>query len=427
MAEPTQLGLTAFTKGVVASSLLVGAAIGALYGGRLADRLGRRRTILILAIIFTAAAIGCATAPSTAVIVPARILLGLGVGGASVTVPAYLAEISPASRRGRLVTRNELMIVTGQFLAFLSNAVLANVFADHNGIWRWMLAIAILPAIALWVGMNFMPESPRWLAMRHRYEDCLAVLLKIRSEEEAHAEYAEIRAGVEREQSQDKATWGELFRVPWMRRVLFIGIGIAVTNQVTGVNSIMYYGTEVIESSGLSLDAALIGNVGNGVMSVAAMCVGIWLLGYIGRRRMVIGGLIGTSAAHLAIGVVSKTMDSGPPKAYIVLALTITFLAFMQGAVGPATWVLLAEVFPNRVRGLGMGAAIFCMWTVNFVITLLFPWAVSTSGIGISNTFFVFVVLGLAALGFCAKWLPETKGKSLEQIEWAFASGRLPH
>jgi major inositol transporter-like SP family MFS transporter len=427
MARPDQLNLTAFTEGVVASSLLIGAAIGALFGGRLADRVGRRRTILILAIIFATAAIGCATAPALAPMVVFRVLLGLGVGGASVTVPAYLAEISPANRRGRIVTRNELMIVTGQFLAFLSNAVLANVFASHAPIWRWMLAIAVIPAIALWIGMNFMPESPRWFALRGRFEDCLGVLLKIRPEAEARAEAATVVEAVERERHMEKSSWRDLVRTPWTRRVLLIAIGIAMVNQLTGVNSIMYYGTQIISASGLSMNSSLIANVGNGVVSVVAMLVGIWLLGYIGRRRMVIGGLIGTTTAHLLIGLVSYQMVDGPTKAYVVLGLTITFLAFMQGAVGPATWVLLAEIFPNRVRGLGMGAAIFCMWMTNFAITLLFPWLVSDGGVGISNTFFIFVGLGLVALAFSVKWLPETKGKTLEQIEWAFADGRIPH
>jgi major inositol transporter-like SP family MFS transporter len=157
------------------------------------------------------------------------------------------------------------------------------------------------------------------------------------------------------------------------------------------------------------------------------MCLAIWLLGYVGRRRMVLVGLAGTTCSHVAIGVVATTMAESQLKAYLVLGLTVTFLAFMQGGVGPATWCLLAEVFPARVRGLAMGAAVACMWVVNFCITLTFPWLVSDQGIGISNTFFLFAALGLAGLLWGLKYLPETKGKSLEQIEWNFASGRIPH
>jgi major inositol transporter-like SP family MFS transporter len=427
MRMPGQLSahmLSQAMEGVIASSLLVGAAFGALGGGRLADRIGRRRTIGLLAIIFTVAAIGCATAPSVGVIVGFRVLLGLGVGGASVTVPAYLAEIAPTNRRGRIVTRNELMIVTGQFLAFVSNAVLGNVFAQHHGIWRWMLAIAVIPAVALWIGMNFLPESPRWYALRHRYEDALSDLLTMRPPAEAHAELDHIREAVERQDSAPKSTWRELLTTPWLRRILFIGILIAVVNQITGVNSIMYYGTQIISASGLALDASLVANIGNGFVSLASMLGGIWLLGFVGRRRMVLVGLAGTTLMQVAIGVVSLVLPEGPGKAYTVLGLTMAFLVFMQGGVGPATWVLLSEVFPNRVRGLGMGTAIFLMWTTNFLITLAFPWAVSSSGIGISATFFVFAALGVVAISACLVWLPETKGKTLEQIEWALSHGR---
>jgi major inositol transporter-like SP family MFS transporter len=424
--ELSARGLSQAMEGVIASSLLVGAAFGALGGGRLADRLGRRRTIGILALIFTVAAVGCATAPNVPVIVGCRILLGLGVGGASVTVPAYLAEISPANRRGRIVTRNELMIVTGQFLAFVSNAVLANAFSHRPEIWRWMLAVAVLPAIALWIGMNFMPESPRWQAMQHRYEDALHGLMRLRSPEDARSELAQIRQSVDKEQAAPKSSLRELWTTGWLRRVLLIGILIAVVNQITGVNSIMYYGTQIIAGAGLSLDASLVANIGNGTVSLAAMLFGIWLLGYVGRRRMVLVGLMGTSTVHLAIGTVSLAIPEGPVKAYTVLGLTMAFLAFMQGAVGPATWVLLSEVFPGRVRGLGMGVAVFLMWTTNFLITLTFPWAVSPAGIGISGTFFVFAGLGVVALIACTVWLPETRGKTLEQIEWIFADGRIP-
>ncbi|MDR1442165.1 MAG: sugar porter family MFS transporter [Bifidobacteriaceae bacterium] len=427
MSTPGQLDLNPMWQGVVASSLIAGAAIGALAAGRLADRIGRRKTILILAVVFTVAAAACALAPDRYVMTAARIALGLGVGGASVTVPVYLAEISPASRRGRLVTRNELMIVTGQFLAFVSNAVLASTMGGAGHTWRIMLAMAIIPAVALWIGMKVMPESPRWYAMKGRDAEALAVLESIRPPGAAQAELDEITETVRREAEEDKATWHDLTRTPWIRRCLLIGIGIAVINQVTGVNSVMYYGTQIIERSGVAMDQAIVGNIANGVISVVAMLVGIWLLGYVGRRRLVLVGLVATTCAHIAIGLVAKGLPDSTFKAYLVLGLTVTFLAFMQGAVGPATWCLLAEVFPSRVRGLAMGAAVACMWITNFIITLLFPWAVSPGGVGIATTFFIFAGLGVVAIVWGLKYLPETKGKSLEQIEWNFASGRIPH
>jgi major inositol transporter-like SP family MFS transporter len=427
MSTPGQLDLNPLWQGVVASSLIAGAALGAFSGGRLADRIGRRRTILILAVVFTIAAAGCALAPDRYLMTAARIVLGLGVGGASVTVPVYLAEISPANRRGRLVTRNELMIVTGQFLAFVSNAVLANLLGGSGSVWRLMLAMAILPALALWIGMKVMPESPRWYAMKGRNAEALKVLESLRAPGAAQAELDEIAEIVKREAKQDKATWRELTSTPWIKRCLLIGIGIAVINQITGVNSVMYYGTQIIAKSGLAMDTAILANTANGLISVIAMLVGIWLLGYIGRRRLVLTGLAGTTCAHVAIGLVASGLPDSAFKAYLVLALTVTFLAFIQGAVGPATWCLLAEVFPARVRGLAMGTAVACMWITNFIITLLFPWAVSPQGVGIAMTFFIFAGLGVLAIAWGLRFLPETKGKSLEQIEWNFASGRIPH
>ncbi|MDR2453514.1 MAG: sugar porter family MFS transporter [Bifidobacteriaceae bacterium] len=425
MASAGQLDLDPLWQGVVTASLIAGAAAGALGGGKLADQIGRRRTILCLAVLFTAAAAGCALAPDRYTMTIARIALGLGVGGASVTVPSYLAEISPADRRGRLVTRNELMIVSGQFAAFVSNAVLAKTMGGSEHVWRYMLAMAIIPAVALWVGMRLMPESPRWLAAQGRTDQALKVLQAVRAPGRAAAELAEILENVKREASQERASWADL-AVPWVRRCLLIGIGVAVINQITGVNSVMYYGTQIIARSGLAMDTAILANTANGLISVVAMCVAIWLLGYVGRRRMVLVGLCGTTCAHVAIGIVAVSMAESPAKAYLVLALTVTFLAFMQGGVGPATWCLLAEVFPCRVRGLAMGAAVACMWVANFAITLTFPWLVSNAGIGISNTFFLFAALGLLGLAWGLKYLPETKGKSLEQIEWNFASGRIP-
>jgi major inositol transporter-like SP family MFS transporter len=425
MSSPGQLNLTAVWEGVVTASLIGGAALGALFGGRLADRIGRRRTILFLAVLFTLAAAGCALAPDRYVLTVARVALGLGVGGASVTVPSYLAEISPTNRRGRLVTRNELMIVTGQFAAFVSNAVIAKTLGESGPVWRIMLAMAIIPAVALWVGMRVMPESPRWLAMQGRSADALAVLETVRAPGSAQGELDEILENIKRENAQERASWGDL-ATPWIRRCLGIGIGIAVINQITGVNSVMYYGTQIIAKSGLAMDTAIVANTANGLVSVVAMCVAIWLLGYVGRRRMVLVGLCGTTCAHVGIGVVANTMTESSTKAYIVLALTVTFLAFMQGAVGPATWCLLAEVFPARVRGLAMGLAVACMWIANFCITLTFPWLVSPRGIGIADTFFLFAALGVVGLLWGLKYLPETKGKSLEQIEWNFASGRIP-
>ncbi|WP_043444491.1 sugar porter family MFS transporter [Arthrobacter sp. L77] len=411
------LRLTAFTEGLVASSLVFGAAFGALAGGRLADAYGRRRMLMVLAAVFLGGTLGSALAPDVTVMVASRLVLGLAVGGASVLVPIFLAELSPAARRGQVVTRNELMIVTGQLLAFSSSAFLGGFFGDSHGIWRWMLVLATLPAVGLWIGMYFVPESPRWLAARGAFGSALRVLETLRPPAAAQGEFAALKALAVEDRGQDRASIRDL-REPWLRRIVVVGLGLAVIQQITGVNSIMYYGTRILEVAGFGTQAALTANIANGIISVAATFVGIWLLGRVGRRPMLLVGQIGTTSALLAIGLVSLLVPEGTARGFLVLALTVTFLAFQQGAISPVTWLMLSEIFPMRLRGLGMGAAVFVLWMVNFAVSLSFP--ILMDAIGISYTFFVFVVLGGAAIVFARRHIPETRGKSLEELEHQF-------
>jgi MFS transporter, SP family, major inositol transporter len=408
------LGLTPFTEGLVTSSLLFGAALGAIIGGRLSDQRGRRRNILMLAIIFLIGTLGCTFAPTTTIMVIARFVLGLAVGGASVTVPTYLAEISPAERRGRLVTQNELMIVSGQFLAFTFNAGIANFLGDTAHVWRWMLVVATLPAVVLWFGMLVMPESPRWLASKDRFDEALEVLKQVRSQERAEAELAEVRQLAIEDKESQTGGWRDL-ATPWIRKLVFIGLGIAIVQQISGVNTIMYYGTQILKDSGFSANGALLANIANGVISVVATFVGIYLLGKVDRRPMLLMGQIGTTTALLLVGVVSLALPEGTTRAFIVLALTVTFLAFQQGATSPVTWLMLAEIFPLKLRGFGFGVAGLTLWLTNFLVGLTFPMLVAA--LNISNTFFIFVVLGIFAIAFVAKWVPETRGRSLEVLE----------
>ncbi|MBZ4015085.1 sugar porter family MFS transporter [Streptomyces purpurogeneiscleroticus] len=409
------LGLTPFTEGLVTSSLLLGAALGAVAGGKLSDARGRRRNILVLAVLFFFGALGASLAPSTEVMILARFVLGLAVGGASVAVPVYLAEISPAEWRGGLVTRNELMIVSGQLLAFSSNAVLANLGGESSGIWRWMLVLATLPAVVLWFGMLVMPESPRWLAAQGRFNDAFEVLKQVRSQQRAEAELSEVSALAVRDEQEKIGGWKDLRATPWIRRLMWVGFGIAVVQQITGVNTIMYYGTQILTDAGFAADSALTANIANGVISVLATFVGIWLLGRMNRRPMLMAGQLGTIAALLLIGIFSMTLPAGDARAYAVLAMTVTFLAFQQGAISPVTWLMLSELFPMRMRAFGMGVAAVVLWLTNFAIGLVFPSMVA--GLGVSGTFFLFVALGVLALAFVKRYVPETKGRTLEALE----------
>lgn len=420
MARPDQLNLTPFMEGWVVSGLLFGAAIGAILGGRLADRLGRRMSILCFAVMFFCAAMGCTLAPNVYFMVCCRFILGLAVGGASVTVPTYLAEMAPVDRRGRIVTQNELMIVSGQFLAFVFNAILGVTMSSAGHVWRYMLFLATLPAIILFFGMLRMPESPRWLALKGRVSDSLTVLEKVRhSKNAAIAELNEIQDNITTESSIEQISFKDLNQ-PWMRRIIFIGIGIAVATRFTGVNTIMFYGTQILTNAGFSTQIALIANVANGLTSVIATIFGMWLLTKIGRHPMFLLGLGGTTMSLLLIALSSHFLEGTAILPFIVLSLTITFLAFMQGCIGPVLWLLLAEIFPVNMRGLGMGICVFCLWITDFCIGLAFP--VLLDQFGLFMTFMFFVCSGLAAMLFVKTCVPETKGRTLEEIEKSFRS-----
>jgi major inositol transporter-like SP family MFS transporter len=401
----TSLGLTPVSEGIMTSSILVGAALGAFFIGRVSDAWGRKPTINTLAILFFFAALACVLSPTWEFLTGARFFLGLAVGGASVTVPVFLAEVAPTEKRGSLVTRNELMIVTGQFAAFAINAIIGTVWGSHENVWRYMLSVAVLPAIALFIGMFFVPESPRWLLSKGREADALATLRQVRSEERAVAELDEV------------------FKEKWLRKILFIGIGLAVAQQLTGINSIMYYGTQVLQESGFSQQAALIANVGSGVISVLAVSIGLRFINRVPRRAFLIGGFAGTTVFHLLIGLSSMLIPEGIGRAVVVLIFVICFVGTMQGTIGPLVWLMLSEIFPLKVRGAGMGITVLVLWVTNFIVSLNFP--ILVAAIGISSTFYIFAALNALALVFCYTQVPETNGRSLEQLEEDFSTGAI--
>ncbi|TCC36334.1 sugar porter family MFS transporter [Kribbella speibonae] len=416
------LGLTAFTEGFVVSILIFGAAVGALVGGRLSDRYGRRHNILMLAAIFAIGTIGCVLAPTWQVLALFRFVLGLAVGGASATVPVYLAEVSPYERRGSLVTRNEVMIVSGQFAAFVINAIIFQLWGEHDSIWRFMLLVAVAPAILLFVGMLRMPESPRWLSSQDRDSDALAVLRQVRSPERAEAEMAEVRALAEEEKLAQTGGWSDL-AVPWIRRLLLVGIGLGVFQQFTGINSIMYYGSQLLEDAGFSAEAAILGNTLFGLASVLGISVGILVMNKVNRRTMLLGGFGLTTSFHLLVGLSALLMPDNSVKPYVLLVFAVLFVFSMQGTIGPLVWLLLAEIFPLKIRSFAMGVCVFCLWMANAGVAFGFPPVVSS--IGIAPTFFIFAGLGVLALVFIATSVPETRGITLEQFEDSFKTAHV--
>lgn len=415
------LHLTSLTTGMVTSFLILGSAIGAVFAGRVADRFGRKKIILVMAVIFMIGSLGCAMAPNVVIMITFRFILGLAVGGAAAIVPIYIAEIVPANRRWQFVTLQELMIVSGQLIAYTSNAAINEVWGGETT-WRWMLGVACVPAVILWVGMLFLPDTPRWYAMHGRYREARDVLERTRHSRMVEREMGEIRKSME-SKSQKNARRQKTISV-WMKRLVALGIGIAMLQQLSGVNTIMFYAPTMLQATGLGTNASLLATIANGVISVIMTFVGIMLLSRFGRRPLLLVGQIGCTCTLLAIGLLTwlmpETVNGHPDvlRSYLVLAGMLVFLCFQQGALSPVTWLLLSEMFPMRIRGLANGISVFAMQMTNFSIAFMFPILLET--FGLTMTFFAFAAIGIAGGIFAVIFAPETQGKTLEQIEKHF-------
>ena len=415
----SDMQLTPFLEGLVASILPFGAAWGAAFGGRLADRFGRRRLLMVLAVVFVAATVGCALAPSVGVLVAFRAVLGLAVGASSVIVPVFLAELAPAHLRGRVVAQNELMIVGGQALAFVFNAGLATAFGHVPHVWRYMLVLATVPALVLWVGMTVVPESPRWLARRGRFDEMTRVLQRIRQ----HAYTADEAEGVRElaAQDADRPAAGvlDLVRVPWIRGIFGIGAAMAVINQISGINAIQYYGVSVLQDSGFGGNGAFYANIIPGFVGVAAVGLAMVLLKHVGRRPLLLTGLAGTITSLTAFALCYLLVPGeSAARPWAVLACIVVFVGFEQCCIGTVTWLYMSEIFPLSVRGVGMGACAWLLWMMTFVVGLTFP--LLTDALGVGYTVLIFVALQLVALVWVHRVAPETKDRTLEELEEHF-------
>ena len=430
-----ELGLSLLQLGVVISSLIFAAAVGALVGGKLSDAIGRRTTILVLAVLFFVGVLfvvlspagpepGTFSATGFGVLVTGRIILGLAVGGASTVVPVYLAELAPYEIRGSITGRNELAIVSGQLAAFVCNAIIGTVWGHVDGIWRFMFGICALPAVALFVGMLRMPESPRWLVEKGRHDEALAILRTIRSEDRAIAELGQVELIAEEEKAEHVIGWKAILTNRWLLRIILIGIGVAMTQQLTGINSIMYYGTRVLEESGMSEDQAMLANIAFGVVAVIGGIIALRNMDRLDRRKTFLIGLSLTTTCHCLVGLASWLLPAGnPARPFVILALVTAFVLSMQTFLNIAVWVWLAEIFPLHMRGLGFGISAFFGWTTNGFLALFFPSLVQ--GIGITGSFFLFAAIGVGALLFVWSQVPETRGRSLEALEEDVTTGEI--
>lgn len=417
-----ELGLTTLSQGIVTSSLVFAAAIGALVAGKVCDVIGRRTTIIQLAVLFFLGTLLVVFTPTVEILIAGRILLGLAVGGASIVVPVFLSELAPHEIRGSIGGRNEVAIVVGQLSAFVINAIIGNLWGHIDGMWRVMLAVCALPAICLFVGMLRMPESPRWLVERGRHDDAFKVLTTIRTPERAAAELDAVQRVAAESAGGHRMGLRDFFCNKWLIRIMLVGIGVAVAQQLTGINSIMYYGQIVLIQSGFGADAALIANIAPGVVAVLGGLTALYLMDKVDRRTTFALGLSLTTSFHLLIGLASTFLHEGnPARSWVLLILIVGFVGSMQTFLNVAVWVWLAEVFPLPVRGLGIGISVLFGWGVNGVIALFFPSLVAS--MGINGVFFLFAAVGVVALIFVVTQVPETRRISLEHMEEGIKTG----
>ncbi|WP_222915975.1 sugar porter family MFS transporter [Natrinema sp. SYSU A 869] len=392
-------------EGIIVSGAMIGAIIGAALGGRLADRLGRRRLILVGAVVFFVGSFIMAIAPTVEVLIVGRIVDGIGVGFASVVGPLYISEISPPEIRGSLVSLNQLTITSGILIAYLVNFAFSN-----GGEWRWMLGLGMVPAAVLFVGMLFMPESPRWLYEHGRESDAREVLASTRVEQQVEDELHEIKKTVRTE----SGTLRDLLEA-WVRPMLIVGVGLAAFQQVTGVNTVMYYAPTILESTGFADTASILATVGIGVVNVVMTIVAVLLIDRTGRRPLLLTGLGGMTLMLAVLGIAFYLPGLSGAIGWIATGSLMLYVAFFAIGLGPVFWLMISEIYPMEVRGTAMGVVTVVNWAGNLLVSLTFLRLVD--GIGQTGTFWLYGALSLLALVFCYRLVPETKGRSLEEIE----------
>ena len=411
-----KMDLSPAMKGFAASSALLACIFGAAFAGALSDRLGRKKVLMLSAILFLISAVGTALPQNLAQFISFRFIGGLGVGAASMTSPMYIAEISPAKIRGRMVSVNQLAIVFGMLLVYFVNYYIAGLgdqaWNTETG-WRWMFGSEAIPAVLMLVLLFFVPESPRWLTKRNQKDQALRILTKVDGEEYAKQE---IQA-IEETLSLESSSLSQLFN-PGMRIVLVIGVVLAVLQQITGINVFLYFGSEIFEKlGGETIDAALLQQVVVGAVNLLFTVIAIRMVDKIGRKPLMLIGSTGMGVALFAMGMAGYRQATGA----WLLIFVLVYIASFALSVGPVTWVILSEIFPTRIRGRAMGIATLCLWVANTVVSQTFP-VMDENAFLIDKfhhgfPFFIYGLMCVVLVIFVARVVPETKGQTLEEIE----------
>ncbi len=405
ISSPKVFDLAGIAKGWTVSCIIIGCMIGCVLAGPLSSRFGRRKTLLLTAVVFLLSSLGCATSHGLTTFIEFRIVAGVAVGAASMLAPIYIAELAPPSHRGKLVSLNLFAIFLGQSSAFYSNYFLRDVRGDAN--WRWMLAVMAIPSFLLFASLLFAPESPRWLIAKHLREPALKILQRINGAAEAARELKQIEESVRNEARGELV---ECFR-PGMLRILIIGILLAIFQQVTGINVVMYYAPAIFKSAGFGNSSALFQTALMGMVNLTFSVVSMFYVDKVGRKPLMV---IGSIAMCIAMFLLAVTFISGHAHGYFLLTCIMGYLAAFGFSLGPVVWVLISELFPNRIRSYAVAIATFMLWGAYFVVSLTFPYLLNSLK---GYTFVIYGAMCVLCLLFVLKYLRETKGKTLEEIE----------
>lgn len=415
-----QFALNEIAEGWFVSSALVGCVAGVAGAGVLSDRFGRKISLLLAALLFFISALGCMFAPTHSFLISARLLGGIGVGIASMLSPLYISEISPPRIRGRLVALYQFAITLGILVAYFANAALlknsqnpgmalegnmALIFKDE--VWRAMLGSETIPAFLFFILVLLVPESPRWLVLRGREDRARNTLIRINGLDIASKQVKSIKETIKEEGESIRSMIKQGYLFP-----LVIGSILAISSQLSGINAIIYYGPSILNEAGFKLTDALGGQVVIGIVNVVFTLVAIWKIDQMGRRPLLMAGLSGMLFFHIIIGIM---FFAGVSSGILMLIPILGFIAFFAFSYGPVVWVLLSEIYPTRFRGRAMSVATLILWGGNVFVGQMVPW--SLENLKPHGTFWIFALMIIPALYISVKLLPETKGKSLEEIE----------
>ena len=400
--------LSTFALEIIVSGVLAGAATGALGGGRLADLFGRRKLLIATAFIFAAGAILCAAAQSPGMLVAGRIIVGLGIGLASSTVPVYISEVAPADARGWQVSLFQLAVTVGILLAYVVDYAFAQIQS-----WRWMFGFALVPAAIFGAGMLFLPESPRWLLRSGQRESARATLARVRGTEDVEKELLEIEGSLAH--AEEKGRLSDLLE-PSLRPALVAGIGLAIFQQVTGINTVIYYAPVIIQSAGISsASGAILATAGIGLVNVLMTIVAMRLIDRAGRKPLLLTGIAGMVVTLGLLGIVFRTAGHSTTLAWLAVVSMMAYVASFAISLGPIFWLLISEIYPLKIRNSAEGIAATFNWGSNLVIALTFLTLVER--LGPSRTFWLYGLCAIASWIFSYYFVPETKGHTLEEIE----------